>query len=327
VIDPTAFQQYRQSPNSKTTLLRLIIGTVIVVACWMLSTLVVIFGGTYAYAHWFAPITTLLPDGDMMRSFITSPTGVLTALLSFSGIWVGLMIVMPLLHKERLTALFGTSRRINWSDFAKGLIAVLITSVISEILLYALKPGFMRGSISVSSWLLFLVPTVLLTFLQTSAEEMLFRAYLPRGLAKRFRSPIIWGFLPLLTFTSLHWSGGTNPAINAAGLTTIFAFALVLMSLVYATGNLGASFGAHLGNNLFGFLLISHQQSYDAFAFFTAKPLEASGWSALDATLIAAIGIIASALTAVLLFHSRSPLRVGTTRQSGHLVAAERPVA
>ena len=99
--------------------------------------------------------------------------------------------------------------------------------------------------------------------------------------------------------------------MNAAGLISIGAFAAVLMMLVYVTGNLGAAFGAHLGNNLFGFLLISHQKSLGGFALLEARSLEDASWAGLDAVLIAGIGIVSSLLTAVLLLHPRSPLRVG----------------
>ncbi len=259
-IDPQAFEQYRHSPNDKTTLLRLILGTVIVVIAWTGATLITVSAGAY-------------------------------------------------FHAVQL-ALFGNSRRISRDAFIKGFVAVVITSLVSEVLLYLLRPEIARGSISIGSWLLFLIPIGLLTFVQTSSEELLFRGYLPRGLAKLFKSPIIWGAVPLVVFTSLHWSPTTGPAMNLAGLGAIGAFAIVLMVLVYATGNLGAAFGAHLGNNLFGFLLISHQESYNAFALFTAAPLEGPGWGSTDALLVTAIGIIASALTLLLLVHPLSFLRV-----------------
>ncbi|TGW04545.1 CPBP family intramembrane metalloprotease, partial [Mesorhizobium sp. M2D.F.Ca.ET.145.01.1.1] len=103
---------------------------------------------------------------------------------------------------------------------------------------------------------------------------------------------------------------GSSAAINACVLVSIAAFALLLTLVVYATGNLGAALGVHLGNNLTGFLLISHQESYNSFALFTAKPLEGPGWMMSDAILIALIGIACSLLTIVLLLHPRSPLRV-----------------
>ncbi|KQU92167.1 abortive phage infection protein [Mesorhizobium sp. Root102] len=307
-IDSAAFERYRQSPNARTTLPRLFLGTAIVVLFWAATTAAVLFGGTYVFFAWQAPAGP--PPEGVMQGFLASPIGILTALVSFAGIWIGLWVAMRWVHGEKLSALIGNSRRISWSDFLKGLIAVLITSLISEILLYLLQPQIARGPISLSSWLLFLIPIAALTLLQTSSEEVLFRGYLLRGLANRFRSPFIWALLPTLLFTSLHWSASAAPAINACVLVSIAAFALLLTLVVYATGNLGAALGAHLGNNLTGFLLISHQQSYNSFALFTARPLEGPGWTTYDAVLIAFIGIACSLLTIVLLLHPRSPLRV-----------------
>jgi membrane protease YdiL (CAAX protease family) len=150
---------------------------------------------------------------------------------------------MRWVHGEPLSALLGASRRVSRPDFLKGLIAVLITSALSEILLYLLQPGIARGTISLSSWLLFLVPIVALTLLQTSSEEVLFRGYLLRGLANRFSNPLIWALLPGLPFTSLHWSSASSPTINACVLVSIAAFALLLTLVVHATGNLGAALG------------------------------------------------------------------------------------
>ncbi|RWE31947.1 MAG: CPBP family intramembrane metalloprotease [Mesorhizobium sp.] len=308
IIDSAAFERYRRSPNEKTTPLRLLLGAAIVVFFWLAMTLVVLVAGTTAF------IVLRLPGpatGQPIQDFLASPVGILTALASFAGIWIGLWVAMRFVHGEPLSALIGTSRRISRGGFLKGLVAVLITSLFSEVLLYWLQPEIARGSIAFSSWLLFLVPIALLAFLQTSSEEALFRGYLLRGLASRFGSPLIWGALPALLFSALHWSAASTLAINACVLVSIATFALLLTLLVYVTGNLGAAFGAHLGNNLTGFLLISHQQSYNSFALLNAKPLEGPGWTNWDAALIAAIGVASTLLTMLLLLHRRSPLKVG----------------
>ncbi|RWE36880.1 MAG: CPBP family intramembrane metalloprotease [Mesorhizobium sp.] len=315
-IDETAFERYRNTPNAKTTLLRLLLGTLIVVLFWGAATAAVLFGGSHVYFAWQAETS---PYG--MEGFLASPIGILSALTSFAGIWIGLWIAMRWVHGEPLSALLGASRRVSRPDFLKGLIAVLITSALSEILLYLLEPGIARGTIGLSTWLLFAVPIVALVLLQTSSEEVLFRGYLLRGLANRFRNPFIWALLPGLLFTSLHWSGGSSAAINACVLVSIAAFALLLTLVVYATGNLGAALGAHLGNNLTGFLLISHQESYNSFALFTAKPLEGLGWTTAEAALIALIGIGSSLLTVALLLHPRSPLKV-----TSDLAGANEPI-
>lgn len=305
-IDPTAFEIYRQSAGDKATLPRLLIGTLIIVIFWALSSLLVILGGVFLVSRWLGG-GGAMPD---MATFATTPTGVLTVLASFCGIWIGAWIAMRLVHREKLSALFGNSRRISMNGFGKGLVAVLLTSLLSEMLIYPLHPEIARGAIGMSAWLVALIPIAALTFVQTSSEELLFRGYLPRGLARRFRSPMVWALLPLVAFTALHWSPANSLAINICVMVSIGAFAIVLMALVYATGNLGAAFGAHLANNLFGFLLISHQGAYNAFSLFTARSLEGPGWTPLDAALLSLIGIVSSGLTALLLLHPRSPLKV-----------------
>ncbi|MBB6409621.1 type II CAAX endopeptidase family protein [Mesorhizobium sangaii] len=312
MIDPAAFERYRHSPNARTTLPRLFLGAAIVILLWAATTVAVLLGGTYLF---FTLQASAAPSANgAMQDFLASPIGILTALASFAGIWIGLWIAMRWVHGEKLSALIGDSRHVSRSGFLKGLIAVLITSFLSEIMLYLLQPEIARGPISLSSWLLFLIPIVTLTLLQTSSEEVLFRGYLLRGLASRFMSPFIWALLPALLFTSLHWSNSASAAINACVLASVAAFALLLTLVVYATGNLGAAFGAHLGNNLSGFLLISHQQSYNSFALFVAKPLEGPGWMVSDAILIALIGIACSLLTVALLLHPRSVLKVTADR-------------
>ncbi|WP_245482786.1 hypothetical protein [Mesorhizobium sp. M7A.F.Ca.ET.027.03.2.1] len=164
-IDPAAFERYRHSPNARTTLPRLLLGTGIVVLFWGATTVAVLVGGTYAFIAWQAT------PSSGIQGFLASPLGILTALVSFAGIWIGLWVAMRWVHGEKLSALLGNSRRVSWPDFLKGLIAVLITSFISEVLLYLLQPQITRGPIGLSSWLLFAIPIAALTLLQTSSEK------------------------------------------------------------------------------------------------------------------------------------------------------------
>lgn len=304
-IEPAAFEHYWRSAN-KATLPRLFLGIVIVVACWFGLTFGVIIGAERFLASGEAGV----PYAD----FLATLPGMLASLLSFAGIWIGVWIAIRLLHRERLSALFGFSRKVSRSDFCKGLAAVLATSLLSEALLYALQPDVTRSPLDLSSWLLLLVPAGLLILLQTSSEEILFRGYLLRGLAHRFRSPLVWALLPGLAFVSLHWSAGTSMMVNAVGLVSIAFFTTLLTLLVYKTGNLGAAMGAHLGNNLVAFLLVSHQSAFSSLALFNGKPFEAEGWTSADMVIVAGIGLVATLLTGLLLLHSRSPLKVSTNK-------------
>jgi membrane protease YdiL (CAAX protease family) len=310
MIDATAFQRYRETAAPKTTLPRLVAGIVIIVACWLGVTFAVLTGGFYLY-------TGFGGYARLMESFIATGPGTLVVFLTFAGIWLGVWIAMRFVHGQKLSALFGPSGRLSASGFLKGFASIAITSILSEVVLYDLAPQFVRTPISLGYWLALVIPVMLFAFVQTSAEELLFRGYLMRGLAYRFRSPLIWAVLPTLAFTLLHWHGGTPPLMTACVLITIGSFAALLAFIVYATGNLGASMGAHFGNNIIGFLLISHEQSFSAFSLYNGASLQALDWTPGTAAIIMLVGVVSCLLSAVLLFHARSPLRLTPDRAVG----------
>jgi membrane protease YdiL (CAAX protease family) len=303
MIDPRAFQLYRDGAGPKTNLPRLLAGVVVIVLCWLATTFGVLTGGFYLYRG-FGGYARLL------ESFITTRPGTLAVFLTFAGIWLGVWIAMRFIHRQKLSALFGPNGRLSAGGFLKGFSAIAVTSFLSEAALYLIAPQFVRTPIPFAYWLAFIVPVILCAFVQTSAEELLFRGYLMRGLAHRFRSPLIWAVLPTLTFTLLHWHGGSPVLMTVCVLITIGSFAVLLAFIIYATGNLGGSMGAHFGNNIFGFLLISHESSFGAFALYQGTSLQALNWTPAMTVAITLVGIVSCLLSAVLLFHSRSPLRL-----------------
>ena len=61
--------------------------------------------------------------------------------------------------------------------------------------------------------------------------------------------------------------------------------------------------GAHLGNNLVGFLLISHDDTLGGLALFRAPPLDGLAWTPAETAMIAGISIVSILLTWLLLLH------------------------
>ena len=107
-------------------------------------------------------------------------------------------------------------------------------------------------------------------------------------------------------------------------LISIAAFAAAATVLVFATGNLGAAMGAHLGLNLFGLLGVSHAGWLSGLALFEGQPGEGPGWSVTQAVLLTLIGLAQMILLLVLLLHRRSPLCLGRDRETGRLRRAKR---
>lgn len=291
-----AFEAYRLSPPKPVTLPRLLVGLFIVMACWLALSIVLI-------------IAASIVSGGNFETVLQTRPGTLGIFASFAGIWVGVWLAMRFLHREPIGNLLGVGGKLATGDFWRGFGAVVATSVLSEVLLYAVWPEMTRGSISLQQWLLYALPVFVLAFVQTSSEELLFRGYLMRGLANRFRSPWIWALIPGLLFLALHFTPQMDVLDVLLLVASIGALTVALTIVVYVTGNLGAAFGMHMANNLFAFLLIGHQSDFGQFALYNGAPVD--GDLPLQKFLIlAAISLVCVGLTVVLLLHRASPLRV-----------------
>lgn len=289
-----AFEAYRYSPPAPVTLPKLLLGLLIIVICWFAVTLVVLL-----------PVVWM--TGGNIDMIFQDRIGILSMLVSFAGIWIGVWAAQRFVFREPLRRLLGVGETLAWPDFWKGCGAVVITSILSEILLYIVNPEMARTSIDLRTWLTMLVPLALLTFVQTSAEEVLFRGYLLRGLANRFRSAWIWALLPGLAFVSLHMSPSISLNDFLLVLASIGSLTAALTLVVYLTGNLGAGFGMHFANNFFAFALIAHQDGMGAFSLYRGGSIENLESGALT---IAVVSLVCVALTVLLLVHRASPLCV-----------------
>ena len=320
---PTAFERYRRSPNERTTLPRLVFGTALIALFWLAATAALIFGGVYAYAYlgpWLGAATLTFDQGGIVEQFLTSRIGIVVTLLTFAGIWIGVLVAMRAVHRRTALRPVRQQPPVSRSGFAKGLVAVLLTSALTEVGLYLLVPEIGRSPIAPSTWLLYLVPVVLAAFVQTSSEELLFRGYLLRGLASRFRSPLVWALLPGIAFTALHWNTGiaAGHEHRRRGLDRRLCRAAHRAGLRHRQSRrrAWARISATIST---GFLLISHESSLSSFALFRSPPLDEPRLDAGQMAAIIAMSSPATLLTLLLLLHPRSPLKVEADLGDGQL--------
>lgn len=291
------FEDYRYNPDRPVALPTLIGGALLVVFLWFASTMLVVL-----------PVMALAPQG--FEDMLSSDIGMFAMLLSFAGIWIGVWVAVRFVHKDRFGNVLGATGSLSWRDFRKGFVAIVLTSILSEIMIYAIRPEFSLAPLDPATWLIAFLPLLALCFLQTSAEELMFRGYLLRGLANRFRSPWIWGVLPGLTFLLIHYTPGMTGEDIALILLTIGALTIVLVLLVYVTGNLGASMGVHMGNNLVAFLVVGHQDGLTYYALFRGAPVGDGTMTTAQTVALVLTGWLCVWLTWWLLSSRRSPLCV-----------------
>ena len=227
--------------------------------------------------------------GRAMQSGRT-PTDMIPTFLSFAGMTLGVFLVTRLVHRRRISTLFGPDLGAFLRDLAITLALGMILFFLYDLTYLALFTPV--ANLAPGIWLRWLPLGVVLVLIQTSAEEILFRAYLVQQLAARFSSPLIWMLGPALLFGLAHYRPqemGANTWLLVAGATIV---ALVLTGITRTTGNLGAAMGLHFVSNFWAILVIAPERNMSGFSLYIT-PLPASDPGLMRWLLLADIAIFA----------------------------------
>lgn len=177
----------------------------------------------------------------------------LFVLISFIGMFLAPIIAAPACHLRPAGSLFGPR-----GESLRGFTTTV--GVLAPIYIGLAGLGWWlvgpEQNMELGTWMRWLPLAVPLVLIQVTAEELIFRGYLPQQLAARFNARWIWMGIPSVIFAALHY----NPEAGATAwliVLTTFAFALVAMDLTERTGSLGAAIGLHFVNNLSALLFLS----------------------------------------------------------------------
>lgn len=178
-------------------------------------------------------------------------------LLTFVFGFAGIYIVVRYLHKQSMTNLTTSRKKIDWKRilFCFSLVALYI--IISTLLDYKSNPEDYSFNFKLVPFLILLVISIILVPIQTSFEEYFFRGYLMQGLgllAKNRWFPLL---LTSILFGILHFS---NPEVAQFGPMIMFYYigtGLFLGVLTLMDDGMELSLGFHAANNLIQILLVT----------------------------------------------------------------------
>jgi membrane protease YdiL (CAAX protease family) len=182
--------------------------------------------------------------------------------LSFIAFLVGILLAMTLIHRRSPRTLITPYGRIDWRRVGQGFGVWLVLSAIGSLVEALLFPG--RYELSPDwSRLAFVAPLVLLlTPLQTSAEELFFRGYLLQWFGLRARNPAVLALTTAVIFTLPHLGnpevGASNPILIVA---SYFATGILFALTTLVDNGLELALGAHASNNLFSALIANYAVS------------------------------------------------------------------
>lgn len=294
----------------------IVIGMVLIVVLWVVTTVVVMFAASAIIGAWYG--ISYASISDRLQTAFAGRAGTATLLVTLGVLWGVVWAVLRIVHRRRLSSVLGTDRRIDVRDGLKAVLAGCLAFGLS-MLVGPDSPDLPieRSSLALADWLVYLLPVAGLIALQASAEEVVFRGYLMQLLANRFASPLVWAAIPLLIFTIAHWDPEVQAHMLLAIFGSVFLFAVAATVLVVATGNLGAAMGYHVVNNIFAFLVFSPRGDDNEFALYLYPALSDPRWTGSEAALLIGMDVLSCLLVLFLLLHQRSPLRVGRRPDAG----------
>lgn len=265
----TSIQQYRevlQPLAGRAQIWRLVIGLCLALLGQVITS-TAFFAALAAYRSDSGGFDANLIQIQALRD----PGSILVFFATFLGPIAGIWLAVRWLHKQRFRVLLGVRQRLVPRQIAIAAAIVLVIGLAQ--LLLSVSGGAAIPNLPLPRWFYWIIPVVLMLFIQVSAEEIVFRGYLQGFLAARFSNRLVWLGFPAVLFGSLHWQpdifGPNAPLVVIA--TGIMG--LIMGHVTARTGNISAAIGLHLANNINGVLLVSSSGPLSYFSLYM-QPLD-----------------------------------------------------
>jgi len=241
---PAAFDAFVEPARARSKIWHTIVGFIV------FALLYVIFIVAIGVGLFFLRENMSVDSGyNMMPVVIAGETIFATfAMLGMVGLMIPpLWLVMRLVYKRPLSSLLGPNRRINWRMWGIAVGIMFAFGAIDAGITFATKD--VSQQMPVPQWLMWMMPAAVILFIQTTAEELVFRGYLQQQLAARFQSRWIWMVLPSVLFGLGHFSPDTFGDNALLVVANALVMGLIAADLTARLGNLSAAMGLHFANN------------------------------------------------------------------------------
>ncbi len=247
-----AFDAYVEPARESAEIWRTALGFVAIACVFLLVTVglsaaAIIVGEIIQVGYGWRLVFMLQQGTSITATFIL----VGSVIVLIPAVWV----VMRFVHRRSFWTLISPEKRINWRLWQIGAIVVALFVIIDTILV--LTTNEVEQQHAFLTWVPLALAACIVVFLQTAAEELVFRGYLQQQLAARFQSRWVWLVIPSLLFGSLHYSPGVFGGNSWLVMLVAATIGIILGDLTYRLGNLSAAMGIHFANNIFVFTLMN----------------------------------------------------------------------
>lgn len=207
--------------------------------------------------------------------YINTLTVYLAVNFSILMMLAGLALAMRFLHRRPLMTLVSPDRRVAWSRIAQGAAAWSAIGLIAALVEHMLYPDRYYLSFDAPEFFVFAAIALVLTPIQTTTEELLFRGYVMQALSLVMRRPGAIAVASAVVFTLPHLM---NPEMRHGGpllAAAYFTIGLLLAVVTLRDGRLELAIGVHAANNLMLALVANYEGSaLTSESIFTARELD-----------------------------------------------------
>jgi membrane protease YdiL (CAAX protease family) len=113
-----------------------------------------------------------------------------------------------------------------------------------------------NDAVSILDWLIYLMPLIVLVFLQIGAEELFFRGYLLRLIYSR-KARLFWAvYIPSFLFGLAHLDPITYGVNSVLYVLNTTVTGVILCFITLWRGNIAMAMGIHFAVNIFAILII-----------------------------------------------------------------------
>jgi hypothetical protein len=181
----------------------------------------------------------------------------LLILLTFIGGFIALIFVIKYIHKQTLTQLTTSRKKIDWGRFFFGFGLIATLSIVTTVLDFYSNPENYEVQFELIPFLIMLVIVVTLIPIQTSFEEYFFRGYLMQGIGIAAKNKWFPLLITSVIFGGLHFFNPEVEKIGNIAMVYYIGTGFFLGIITLMDEGMEISLGFHAGTNLIIALLVT----------------------------------------------------------------------
>jgi uncharacterized protein len=181
--------------------------------------------------------------------------------LSFVLLLIAIFLAVRIEHKRPFLRLITPNRSINWKKLGKCFGLYFLILAFDGVISYAMSPATFQFTLNPSRYFMFAPIVLVLTSIQTTTEEILFRGYLLQMTALLTKSR---GALVLISGVLFMLPHLANPEMALGFLPmclSYFACGCFLTFVTLRSNGLEVAMGIHAATNLFAALIVNYSNS------------------------------------------------------------------